>query len=213
MSELKIHTQCCYPLFLRRLLPKTCDFYWKQKKSEKKAVQATSGLSSLLSPPKPHRLSSHLAVMSKQLLSISFTTAGFTRTYFLPKILSTGKNLKKKKEAVVEGLVFGAQGWKAQHITASRQHSSSSTGALILLTWSSYFFSFFFFPPPLEGYYFCRPLMCSQRKGLYNTKRENQSWKKGHAITHREACLVQLDLLWLQVVILHFQTAVYLKIK
>lgn len=121
----------------------------------------------------------------------------------------------KKKEAVVEGLGFGAQGWKAQHITASRQHSSSSTCALILLTWSSYFISFlpFFFPPPLEGYYFCRPLMCSQRKGLYNTKRENQSWKKGHTITCREACLVQLDLLWLQVVILPFQTAVYLKIK
>lgn len=55
----------------------------------------------------------------------------------------------KKKGAVVEGLGFGAQGWKAQHITASRQHSSSSTCALILLTWSSYFISFlpFFFPP------------------------------------------------------------------
>lgn len=87
------------------------------------------------------------------------------------------ERIKKKKKAVVEGLVFGVQGWRqstSQHPdnTAAPPHvlSSCSLEALI---------SFLFFPPsPPEGYYFCRPLMCSQRKGLYNTERENQSWKK-----------------------------------
>lgn len=67
-------------------------FLLKTKTNLKQAAQAASALSSLLSPPKPHSLSSHLAAMSKQSLSISFKTAGFTHTYFLPKILSTGKN-------------------------------------------------------------------------------------------------------------------------
>lgn len=125
MSELKIHTQCCYPLFLRRLLPKTCDFYWKQKK--KRWKKGSAGYRNLFLSALG-QLDSHIPISSPRFCQ---------------------QERIKKKEGVVEGLGFGAQGWKAQHITASRQHSSSSTCALILLTWSSYFISFlpFFFPP------------------------------------------------------------------
>lgn len=181
MSELKTHTQCCYPLSLGKLLPKTCDFYWKQKWMQKRQHR----LPLLWAPSSPHQcpiasLLTWLRCPSNPSLSalrqldshIPISSPRFCQQERI-------KKKKKKKAAVVEGLLFGAQGWNAQHITASRQHSSSSTCALILLTWSSYFFSFFFFfLSPLEGYYFCRPLMCSQRKGLCNTKRENQSCKK-----------------------------------
>lgn len=150
---------------------------------------------------------SHLGMMSKQPLSVSFRTVRLTHTYFV--------NRKEKKSHSCRRSRLRSAGVKG-----TEHHSIQATQQLLHLCshlahpklWLL-FFLILVFSPPLEGYCLCRPLISSQKKGLYNTKRENQSWKKGHTIAGREACLVQLDLLWLQEVILPFQTAVYLKIK
>lgn len=49
MNELKTHTQCCYPPSLRRLLPKTHDFYWNQNKF----LKGTAGCLCSELPPLP----------------------------------------------------------------------------------------------------------------------------------------------------------------
>lgn len=53
MNELKIDTQHCYPLSLRRLLPKPCNFYWKQIQANKR-WRPSSTLPLDWAPSSPH---------------------------------------------------------------------------------------------------------------------------------------------------------------
>lgn len=192
MSELKIHTQCCYPLSLRRLLPETCGFYWKQNQILKRQRR----LPLLRAPSLPHQ-SAIDSLLTWLWCPSNFFLAALRQRDSHIAIFSTGfcqqeRIREKKKRSRCRRTCFWSTVLKciAHHSIQTTQqllHMCSHLAHLNLL-----FLFFLFCPLSTWRLLFLQAIDVQSEKRTLKHQKRKPDLEKGHTITCREACLVRL---------------------